>query len=139
MTVTYKNLNGDVIDPTKLEQGTDFMAEVTVKNPNPVQWYKDMALTQIFPSGWEIHNTRMDGFENVHAATNPTYQDIRDDRVHTYFNLWSNTSATFRVLLNAAYQGEFYLSGPYCEAMYDNSISASDAGKWVKVVKPGSK
>lgn len=138
MNVTYKTLDGKTIDPTRLEQGTDFMAEVTIRNPDPVQLYKDMALSQIFPSGWEIHNTRMDGFDNVHTADKPDYEDIRDDRVYSYFNVWPQKTVTFRVLLNAAYQGEYYLSGPYCEAMYDNSVSSSKAGKWVKVVKAGT-
>jgi uncharacterized protein YfaS (alpha-2-macroglobulin family) len=137
MNVTYKTLDGKTIDPTRLEQGTDFMAEVVIRNPDPVQLYKDMALSQIFPSGWEIHNTRMDGFENVHTADKPDYEDIRDDRVYSYFNVWPQKQVTFRVLLNAAYQGEYYLSGPFCEAMYDNSVSSSKSGKWVKVVKAG--
>ncbi|CAN5337824.1 MG2 domain-containing protein [soil metagenome] len=137
MNVTYKNLDGKTIDPTRLEQGTDFMAEVTIRNPDPVQLYKDMALSQIFPSGWEIHNVRMDGFDNVHTADRPDYEDIRDDRVYTYFSVWPQKTVTFRVLLNAAYQGEYYLSGPYCEAMYDNTITSAKAGKWVKVVKTG--
>lgn len=138
MTVTYKTLDGKTIDPTRLEQGTDFMAEVTIRNPDPVQLYKDMALSQIFPSGWEIHNVRMDGFENVHTADKPDYEDIRDDRVYTYFSVRPQKQVTFRVLLNAAYQGEYYLSGPYCEAMYDNSISSAKAGKWVKVIRAGA-
>jgi len=41
-------------DPTKLEQGTDFIAEVTVINPGSLVKYDNMALTQIFPSGWEF-------------------------------------------------------------------------------------
>lgn len=138
MSVTYKTLDGKTIDPTRLEQGADFMAEVTIRNPDPIQLYKDMALSQIFPSGWEIHNTRMDGFDNIHTADKPDYEDIRDDRVYSYFNVWPQKQVTFRVLLNAAYQGEYYLSGPYCQAMYDNTISNSKAGKWVKVVKPGA-
>ncbi len=138
MNVSYKNLDGRVIDPTRLEQGTDFMAEVTIRNPDPVQLYKDMALSQIFPSGWEIHNIRMDGFENIHTADHPDYEDIRDDRVYTYFSVWPQKQVTFRVLLNAAYQGEYYLSGPYCEAMYDNTITSAKAGKWVQVVRTGA-
>lgn len=139
MNVTYRNMQGDVIDVSRLQQGTDFMAEVTITNPSASAYYKEMALSQIFPSGWEIHNTRMDETANVNlkGTSVPTYQDIRDDRVFTYFNVSRQSSVTYRVLLNAAYLGEFYLPAQSCEAMYDGQINARKAGKWVKVVKPG--
>ena len=40
----------------------------------------------------------------------------------------------YRVRLNAAYQGRYYLPAVVCEAMYDNSISARRPGQWVEVV-----
>jgi uncharacterized protein YfaS (alpha-2-macroglobulin family) len=39
------------------------------------------------------------------------------------------------VLLNASYIGSYYLSAVQCEAMYNNNISATAAGKWVEVIK----
>jgi len=41
------------------------------------------------------------------------------------------------VLLNASYNGTYYLTGLNCEAMYDNSVSAHISGKWVTVKKQG--
>ena len=139
MKVKYLDMSGRKIDPGVLEQGTDFIAEVTIHNPGIRGNLKEMALNQIFPSGWEIHNTRMDQTRSVHLKnTNyPTYQDIRDDRVYTYFNVYAGNSVTYRVLLNATYLGKFYLPATYCEAMYDNTINARRPGKWVKVVIPG--
>jgi len=141
--VKYTNMSGEEIDVSRLEQGMDFMAEVTITNPNAHEYVNDLALTQIFPSGWEIHNTRMDEGPNVHEADVPEYQDIRDDRVYTYFSLSrfssynNHHSKTFRILLNAAYLGEYYLPAVKAESMYDNRINANEAGQWVKVVKPG--
>lgn len=136
MSVAYKTLNGNAIDVAQLEQGTDFVAEVTIKNPGIRGMYYNLALTQIFASGWEIRNQRLD---NVTFARGdiPTYQDIRDDRVFTYFDLGAGASKTFKVLLNAAYTGTYYLPGLSCDAMYDNSISAHIAGTWVSVKKQG--
>ncbi|MGY4386263.1 uncharacterized protein YfaS (alpha-2-macroglobulin family) [Pedobacter sp. UYP24] len=133
--VSYKLLNGKAIDPTKLKQGLDFYAEVTVKNPGKMGYYEQMALTQIFPSGWEIINTRVNDNENILASAPYTYRDIRDDRVFTYFNLRENETVVYKVLLNAAYIGRYYLSNVQCEAMYNNNISATKPGKWVEVVK----
>jgi len=137
MTVRYLTLNGKVINPEKLDQGTDFIAEVTVTHPGIRDDYKEMALTQIFPSGWEIRNMRMDENFDDKSPDKPRYQDIRDDRVLSYFDLPKYQTKTFRILLNASYLGEFYLPTVYCEAMYDHNINARKAGKWVKVVVPG--
>ncbi|WP_316811868.1 MG2 domain-containing protein [Pedobacter heparinus] len=135
MSISYKLLNGKALDPAVLKQGTDFYAEVVVKNPGKMGYYEQMALTQIFPSGWEIINTRLNDNESILAASPYTYRDIRDDRVFTYFNLRENETVTYKVLLNASYIGRYYLSAVQCEAMYNNSISATEAGKWVQVIK----
>lgn len=131
MKVEYVDIAGKKIDPTKIKQGMDFVAKVTISHPGIRGKYSEMALTQIFPSGWEIRNIRMD--QGATQSTNFTYQDIRDDRVLTYFdlNLWK--SKTFEIKLNATYKGKFYLPGTYCEAMYDHQINARKAGQWVEV------
>ena len=135
--VKYMTLNGDEIDPSEITQGSDLVVEVTVSNPGMRGTYKELALTQIFPSGWEIRNTRMESDEFKEPVSNYDYQDIRDDRVYTYFDLRPNSSKTFRMQLNASYLGEFYLPAVSTEAMYDETISARTPGKWVKVTEPG--
>lgn len=137
MSVTYKTTNGKTLDPTTIEQGTDFIAEVTITNPGVRGiYYKEMALSQVFPSGWEILNTRMSNVQQFKDSAVPTYQDIRDDRVYSYFNIGAKKSKTYRVQLNAAYCGRYYLPSVACEAMYDYTINARKPGRWVEVVKP---
>ncbi|WP_430933576.1 alpha-2-macroglobulin family protein [Saccharicrinis sp. 156] len=134
MKVEYTTLSGKPISVQKLLQGTDFKATVTLTHPGQLSRYTDMALTQIFPSGWEIRNTRMEDVKSVYEASIPDYRDIRDDRVYTYFDLERRKSQKFVVLLNATYQGRYYLPSVSCEAMYNNQISARKAGQWVDVV-----
>ncbi|MFY0601765.1 MAG: hypothetical protein JXR03_18975 [Cyclobacteriaceae bacterium] len=131
-TVTYRDMDDKVIGVDRLKQGTNFKAEVTVANPGKKGDYAELALTQIFPSGWEILNTRLDGSEEANSVTE--YLDIRDDRTMHYFDLKASKKATFTVLLNAAYQGKYYLPAIKAEAMYDRSIFANTAGKWVEVL-----
>ncbi|MBL1214892.1 MAG: hypothetical protein HND52_16155 [Ignavibacteriae bacterium] len=134
----YFLLDGKKIDPASIEQGTDFVAEVTLKHPGKYgRRYEQMELHQIFPSGWEIINTRLLNLDSFTGSDSPEYQDIRDDRVYTYYNLNSGQSKTFRLLLNASYLGRFYLPTVYSQAMYDNTINARKHGKWVEVVLPG--
>ncbi len=137
LTVEYKNLKGKLIDPAQIEQGMDFYAQVTVTNPGRRGInYQEMALTQIFPSGWEIHNVRMDNLSRAIDKAKPTYRDIKDDRVFSYFNIANAKSKTYTVQLNAAYPGKYYLPAVSCEAMYDHTISARQPGKWVEVINP---
>ena len=139
LKIKYTTLQGEDLDVTQLEQGNDFIAEVEIMNPGTRGEYAQMALSQIFPSGWEIHNSRMDEAESTIKTSIPTYQDIRDDRVYTYFNIGSSEKKVFRIVLNAAYVGKYYLPTVTCEAMYDNTINSRKPGKWVEVVKVGSK
>ncbi|MXV16247.1 alpha-2-macroglobulin family protein [Hufsiella ginkgonis] len=135
MNVAYKTQSGARIDPAALRQGTDFVAEVTVRNPGNRSVYEQMALTQIFPSGWEIINTRLAENDETLKLSPYTYRDIRDDRVLTYFNIQPAQTLTYQVLLTAAYAGRYFLPPTSCEAMYDNDIQAVAAGKWVIVTK----
>ncbi len=135
LKVQYLDLKGNVIDPVSLVQGTDFMAEVHIVHPGIRGDYKEMALTQIFPSGWEIRNLRMEESTSTLMKDTPRYMDIRDDRVYSYFDINTSSARTFRILLNAAYVGKFYLPTVYCEAMYDSDINGHVGGQWVEVVK----
>ena len=131
--VQYKDMAGNSLDPINIVQGTDFKAEVTVKNTGRKGDYEEIALSHIFPSGWEIHNNRLSGGKML--GDKAEYQDIRDDRVYSFFDLEQGESKTFVVLLNASYQGKFYMPTAAVEAMYDKGIHAHTPGGWVNVVE----
>jgi len=135
--VRYLTLDGNELDQTALEQGTDFAVEVQIVNSGHASDYREVALSHILPSGWEIHNTRMDGNTGGSGSTF-NYQDIRDDRIHTYFDIRQGETKTVRALVNSSYLGRFYLPMVSAEAMYDATINARVAGRWVQVVKPGA-
>ena len=111
------------------------MAEVTVTHAGLRTQYENLALSQVFPSGWEISNLRLTDDEGLSQASSYNYQDIRDDRVYTYFDLSPNQRKTFKVLLTATYSGTYYLPAVNCEAMYDKSIFARKKGYTVEVLK----
>jgi hypothetical protein len=136
ISVRYTDAKNNPIDPIKLEQGTEFKALVTVKNPGLRGYYQNLALTQIFPSGWEINNLRLTDDEGTEKTDRGNYQDIRDDRVYTYFHLYDGQTRTFMVSLTATYAGTYYLPAVSTEAMYDHSIYGRTKGQTVEVVKP---
>ena len=131
--IVFKNRKGAVINVAKIAQGTEFIAEVTIKSLKSERM-ENIALMQIIPSGFEIVNTRFTDFGD---ATNneADYIDIRDDRTNFYFGMKASETKTFRILLNASFLGNYYLPGLQCEAMYDNTFMARTKGFWVEVVK----
>ncbi len=133
LSVQYKNAQGAVVNPDKLPQRADILVEVTVTNIGNRR-YEELALQTVFPAGWEITNNRMN---NVGTSENSyfNYQDFRDDRVYTYFNLSAGESRVFKFQTTAAYAGNYFMPPITCEAMYDNTISARRAGRWVTISK----
>jgi uncharacterized protein YfaS (alpha-2-macroglobulin family) len=125
-----------MLDVDRLEQGTDFVAELSLAAEEGRGPYSQIALSQLFASGWEIRNTR---FEGISAGDEGSfdYRDIRDDRVYTYLSLPAVGAKKFRILLHAAYVGTYYLPSISAEAMYDASINARHPGRWVHVAEPG--
>lgn len=128
----WLNEDGTSIDSIQsLKQGSHVKLRVTVNNDTKRE-VDNLALTQVFPSGWEIENKRFEGAETTEVFD---YQVIRDDRVLTYFGLKSGESRTFEVTLHATYAGVFFLPGVHVEAMYDNTYQAATVGQWVEVTR----
>lgn len=134
LAVSYIHKDGTPVDIARLKQGTDFLAKVVITNTGKRGRYTEMALHQVFPGGWEILNARMTG-EGAWKSAEARYQDIRDDRVYTYFDIGQQQTLTYYVQLNAAYTGRYFMPGVYASAMYDNSLSAGTAGRWVEVIR----
>jgi alpha-2-macroglobulin len=137
LVAEYQTLEGETLDPRKIQQGSDFMVEVKVRNATRGRVLKEIALSHLVAAGWEIRNERMSksGWGSQSAFD---HQDIRDDRVYTYFDLKKGESRTFKLLLNASYVGRYYMPPISVEAMYDASINARLAGQWVEVTREGT-
>ena len=134
ISVSYTDNQGKAISPASIVQGTDFKATIKVQNTSLGEDLRNVALTDIIPSGWEIYNERMTGAV-VPVMDSYDYLDIRDDRAIWYFSLDRGTSKTFTLRLRAAYAGEFTLPSISCEAMYKPSFSARTASGTAVVTK----
>jgi uncharacterized protein YfaS (alpha-2-macroglobulin family) len=136
LDVAYLTPDDKPLDPGRLEQGTDFKVRVKVTNSGVRGDYQQVALSHVVASGFEIRNDRLDP-SRARATTAFDYQDVRDDRVYTYFDLKAGETKTIELAANAAYLGRFYLPMLTVEAMYDATISARVKGQWVEIVDPG--
>jgi uncharacterized protein YfaS (alpha-2-macroglobulin family) len=136
LKTSFLSSDGKPLDISKLSQGTDFMVVVSVYNPGGYN-YRDLALTQVFPPGWEILSGRLEEGTSGNGETTASYRDFRDDRIYTYFDIKAGEKKTYTAKLSATYLGRYYLAGTYCEAMYDNTVSAMRKGQWVEVTIGG--
>jgi len=132
MKVSYQDQGGRPLDPSRLKAGTPLIAVVEISRPSLSKDYENLALSQIFPSGWEISNARVMGVGTTNNQLD--YQDIRDDRVLSYYNGFRYAKQTIKVELTATYPGKWYLPPTWLEAMYEGSVSANSKGRWVEVV-----
>ncbi len=133
LSVVYKSMDGKTIVPNSIKHGTDFYVEVKVTNPGKFGRLENMALSQIFASGWEIINTRLFEMGAELKSDKANYIDFRDDRVNFFFGLNRGETKKFIVLLNAAYVGNYFLPATQCSDMYNNKVLAIKGGGWVKV------
>jgi uncharacterized protein YfaS (alpha-2-macroglobulin family) len=133
LAVVYYSKGEDQPDPDNLRQGDDVIVEVTVKNPGKRGDYEELALSAVFPTGWEVLNPRLvhDGF--TRPADVPEYQDQRDNRINTYFDLPAGKEKVFRFLVTATHRGRFFFSPVSVSAMYDGSVTAQSDSRWIEV------
>jgi hypothetical protein len=150
LSLRYVGMDGKVLDPAKAQPGADFIVEATVRNLSGHN-LKNLALTQLLPSGWEIVDfrpgaelpkPRAEGDQKSDAGTavssaaassEPSYdyQDRRDDRVLSYFSIGPNDGKVFKTYVTKAYDGKFFLPATSVTAMYDERYQALVPGMWL--------
>ncbi len=131
--VRMRDMKMNALAVDKITQGLDLVAEVRVKNLTANR-LKNLVLTHLVAAGFQIKNPRFAG-EGGMAATALDYQDIRDDRVFSYFGLEPGQERVFLVVLNASYRGRYYQPGLAVEAMYDAGLHANTKGQWIEIVQ----
>ena len=132
LKVVYTDIEGRNVNITDLKQGQGFTAKITVTNPGTFgSIIENCALTFQLPAGWEVSNNRM--LDVVSQNRNYDYQDIRDDRVITFFDIYQGSVRTIEIPLIASYSGDFYMAPISVEAMYNNEVYARNGSGRVKV------
>jgi alpha-2-macroglobulin len=134
ITVDYYNITMKQSGIAGIRLGDDISVTIRVKNPSALG-VNDLALNLKMPAGWELINPRI--YETTVAKSNEnyTYQDFRDDRVYTFFNLNAGGTETFSFKTKAAFSGDFYLPAVSCEHMYKGTVYARNATRRVSITK----
>lgn len=150
LSLRYLGMDGRTVDPAKAEAGADMIVEATVRNRSG-QALKNLALTQLMPSGWEIvdfrpaaelpkpaKNDNGDQGDSEDSGAPPApppplfdYQDVRDDRVLTYFSMNAKEPKVFKIYVTKTYEGNFFLPATTVSAMYEQRFQALVPGRWL--------
>lgn len=136
---TFYNENGEQIELNDIMQGDQFWIHYNVNSVHGEE-LNEVALSSLFPSGWEIINPRMEGLKPPQWVSNlePTdgkYMDIRDDRVNWFFDLNSSGSANFMIKCSATFTGKFHYPPVTVETMYSPDYYARIASDTVTIDK----
>ena len=128
LTTDTFNENGVPMDLKVIPRGTTFYAHLAIQVSRELD---HVALTQIFPSGWEIVNLRMTGEALPDWASRfpkndrISYEDIRDDRISWFVDrAYPGQTYHFYAKLVAVTKGSFVYPAAYAEAMYDHAFYA---------------
>ena len=137
LTVSWLDEDGEALDPSVLPQGTELWCHIRVSRT--IRSVENVALTQIFPSGWEIESTRLRDealppWANRLQVGREDYMDVRDDRVNWFFDL-RHENLDFLVKLLVVTRGEFVRPPTSVEAMYDHEFRALVPGGPAVVVE----
>jgi alpha-2-macroglobulin len=132
LTVRYHDMRRTPIPIDRLSQGLDLLVDIRVKNLTSRK-LNNLVLSHLVAAGCQIKNPRF--AMDDEAAAPVDYQDFRDDRIYTYFDLEPGAEKTFRVVLNASYRGRYYQPGLAVEAMYEAAVHANTRGQWIEIVR----
>lgn len=131
----YRDARGEPADLDDLHQGDELVVELAVTNTEDRK-LEHVALVHTVASGFEIRDPR--GLDDAPAtpasgAAEIEFQDVRDDRVLSYFSLEPRETQRLKLRLHATWVGRFYLPAIGVEPMYDGSRFANTAGRWVEI------
>lgn len=135
LVISYTDLNGEKLDVSSLEQGTNFYAEVNtfcqLRN-------MDVATTFILPSGWEFvddenHKETISYTSYQYYLTRPDFVDVRDDRAVIYLKNRDEREIGYKFKLVAITKGKFMMPATVSEDTYQTENSAVIKGKVVEV------
>ena len=131
LELTVRGMN----DLKRAAVGETVELSVTVKNKTRRD-VKNIALTVPIGTCLAFANERL--ADGGARSDSYTYQDIRDEAVYTYFDLYGVAAhgkpveATFTFTVTVAYAGSYYFPAIHAETMYDNDIRATVPGQLLR-------
>lgn len=134
LQVEYYNATQKKNGIENIKLGDDIQINVFVSNPSALS-HENMALNVKMASGWELINPRIYETDQKLVSDKFIYQDYKDDRVYTFFNLEAGQSLYYKFRAKAAFTGNFYLPSISCEHMYKGNINAKTKSQRTNIIQ----
>lgn len=120
LTVSYFDENGQKIDVNNIKMGSVIYEKITLQLLNQTN---HIAISQILPGGWEPINLRLLKQtlpKWVSDSSNPSYTDIRDDRVNIFIDFPGYENYfNFYIPIKVVTKGKFIIPPTTAQAMYN--------------------
>ena len=137
LTRNFYDDDGRPMSLNDIKQGNPFWIRYRVRSTES-QYLQEIALSSLFPSGWEIINLRLENLEppgwvRKLSPYGGKYMDLRDDRANWFFDLYARGELNFLIKLNPSFKGTYRLPPVVVEAMYSPEYYARIKGGEIRV------
>ena len=128
LTRHFYDDDGRPITIDQCAQGRPFWVVYTVQSQHS-EALENLALSSLFPAGWEVVNLRLTGQQppawvEAMQLSDYDFMDLRDDRVNWFFDLQANRPHRYAVKINPSFKGDFILPPVSVEGMYSPEFYA---------------
>lgn len=129
--------DGSLVSSNQFEQNDLIVVELSIESLTNSN-VENVVITDIFPSGFEIENPRLNNLPGLTWIKNkctPDYFDIRDDRVNLYVNISSNRKnpCKYYYVVRAVSSGTYQLGPVAADAMYNAEYHSYSGGGSVTI------
>ena len=96
----------------------------------------NVVITDMLPAGFEVENPRtkeIPGMDWIKNESQPSYLDVRDDRVNLFVNVWSNYPQTYYYAVRAVSPGTYIMGPVMADAMYNGEYHSYNGAGVIKV------
>lgn len=119
---TFYHENGSIADLKNIDQNDRLIVKLSVSKTFSSS-IENVVVTDMLPACFEVENPRFGELPNyrwINRASTPDYSDFRDDRVHLFVDLYSNTERNYYYVVRAVSKGSYQLGPVSADAMYNN-------------------
>lgn len=134
---SFLNENGELLQSGTFKHGDMIVSEITLKALS--QQIENVVIDDMLPAGFEIENPRLKSRANISwlpkETLQPTYTDIRDDRMLLFVDLEKGKEYKYYYALRAVTKGEFTLPPVSAECMYNPGLKSVASSGIVKIIE----
>jgi uncharacterized protein YfaS (alpha-2-macroglobulin family) len=136
---SFYDRHGNLVSRKTFKQNDLILVELTIENGTN-QKIENVVISDILPGGFEIENPRLTvlppGMKWPNSRSFPDYQDIRDDRINLFVDLYSyRRPQYYYYLVRAVSRGTFLMGPAGADAMYNSEYHSYHGGGIIKVEK----